>query len=159
METETHTTTDPALLDDPRVQGALATAERSIRIYGALSAAALTVVVAVAGSGHVVNGFMWVRAVLLPLIGLLVHRIVVSAARGSRRAFERLSGFTVVMPIAIVGVDFIPGVCPLWYAVTQTVCMLPVVHVAVLTRRSALRAAFPKGRSGAQTDTNTASPR
>lgn len=146
METKTHTTTDPALLNTPAVQGALATAKRSIRLYGALGAVALAVVVAVTGSGHPVNGFMWVRAVLLPLISLLIHRIAGSAAGGSGRAFERLSGLTVVMPIAIIGVDFIPGVCPPWYAVMQTVCMLPVIRVAFLTRGAALRAAFPQGR-------------
>lgn len=57
-----------------------------------------------------------------------------------------MSSVAVVMPIAIVGVDLIPGVCPLWYAVAQTVCMLPVVRIAFLTRSSALRAAFPRTR-------------
>lgn len=50
------------------------------------------------------------------------------------------------MPIAIVGVDLIPGVCPRWYAAMQVVCMLPVVRAAFAVRGSALRAAFPKAR-------------
>ncbi|MEV4497750.1 hypothetical protein AB0J84_18915 [Micromonospora arborensis] len=50
----------------------------------------------------------------------------------------------VIMPIAIIGVDVIPGVCPPWYAVLQVVCMLPIVRVAFLTRGSGLRAAFPR---------------
>ncbi|MEU9060671.1 hypothetical protein AB0D13_17925 [Streptomyces sp. NPDC048430] len=50
------------------------------------------------------------------------------------------------MPVAIIGVDLIPGVCPPWYAVTHVVCMLPVIRVALLTRGSALRAAFPRSR-------------
>ncbi|MFB6614109.1 hypothetical protein ACFCV9_07815 [Streptomyces sp. NPDC056367] len=146
METKTNTTTGPAFLDDPRIQGSFASAQRSIGLYGALTAAALTAVVVVAACGHTVNGFMWVRAVLPPLIILLIHRMTVSVAGGSRRAFERLSGLTVVMPIAIIGVDFVPGVCPLWYALMQSVCMLPVIHLAFLTRGSALRGAFPKAR-------------
>ncbi|MFG2874545.1 hypothetical protein ACGFYU_05950 [Streptomyces sp. NPDC048337] len=60
----------------------------------------------VASSGHAVNGFMWVRAVVVPLICVLIHRSIGSAARGSRPACERLSGLTVIMPIAITGIDF-----------------------------------------------------
>ncbi|MFE7108232.1 hypothetical protein ACFU98_23745 [Streptomyces sp. NPDC057575] len=90
------------------------------------------------------NTFMWVRAVLLPLIAVLVHRLAVAAPRGSRRAFERMSAVAVILPIAIISVDLIPGVCPPWYAVTQAVCMLPVIRVVFITRGSALRAVFPK---------------
>ncbi|MFJ5549804.1 hypothetical protein [Streptomyces sp. NPDC093225] len=146
METETHTTTGPAALDTPRTHEAFTMAKRCTTLYGALTAAALLAVVVVAGGGHTVNGFMWVRAALLPLTALLVHRVTVAASRGSRRAYERVSAVTVVMPIAIIGVDFVPGVCPLWYAVMQTVCMLPVLRVALLTRGPVLRAAFPRGR-------------
>jgi hypothetical protein len=53
--------------------------------------------------------FMWVRAVLLPVVAVLVHRLAVAGSRGSRRAFERLSALAVIMPIAIVGVDLVPG--------------------------------------------------
>ncbi|MFI9206023.1 hypothetical protein [Streptomyces sp. NPDC053048] len=146
METNTHTTTGAALLDDPRVQGRFDTAKGSIKVYGALSALALVAVVVVASSGHTVNTFMWVRAVLLPVVAVLLYRMTASASRGSRRAFERVSALAVVMPIAIIGVDLIPGICPPWYAVTQVICMLPVIRVMLLTRGSALRAAFPKGR-------------
>jgi hypothetical protein len=87
---------------------------------------------------------MWVRAVLLPVVAVLIYRMTVSASRGSRRAFERVSALAVIMPIAIIGVDLIPGVCPPWYAVMQAVCMVPIIRVAFITRGSALRAAFPK---------------
>ncbi|MGW1839735.1 hypothetical protein [Streptomyces sp. NPDC002067] len=146
METNAHSTAGAALLDTPRAQGAFGTAKSSVKVYGLLSAAALLAVVAVSISGHTVNTFMWVRAVLLPVVAVLIHRMTGSASRGSRRAFERVRALAVIMPIAIIGVDLIPGVCPPWYAVMQTVCMLPVIRVAFLTRGSALRAAFPKGR-------------
>ncbi|WP_371408940.1 hypothetical protein OG423_33010 [Micromonospora zamorensis] len=115
-------------------------------MYAALSAVALLAVIVVSSSGHMVNTFMWVRAVLLPVAALLIYRMAVSASRGSRRAFERLAALTVIMPIAIIGVDVIPGVCPSWYAVLQVVCMLPIIRVAFVTRGSALRAAFPTSR-------------
>ncbi|GGL95188.1 hypothetical protein GCM10010129_43780 [Streptomyces fumigatiscleroticus] len=146
METDTHTTTAAELLDDPRTRRAFNTAKTSVKVYGALSAAALLAVIAVSVSGHRVNTFMWVRAVLLPVVAVLIHRMTGSASRGSRRAFERVRTLAVIMPVAIIGVDLIPGVCPPWYAVTQVVCVLPVVRVAFVTRGSALRTAFPKGR-------------
>lgn len=133
-------------LDHPHTRRAFGTTKSSIKVYGALSAVALVAVIVVSGSGHTVNTFMWVRAVLLPVVAVLIHRMAVSASGGSRRAFERLSALAVIMPIAIIGVDLIPGVCPPWYAVMQVVCMLPVIRVAFLTRGSALRAAFPRSR-------------
>ncbi|WP_328900633.1 hypothetical protein OHR86_12465 [Streptomyces sp. NBC_00441] len=128
----------------PEALRALASARRSITLYGALTATALGAVVVVAATGHTVNTFMWVRAVLLPVIAYVLHRITVSAEGGSRHAFERVSTLAVIIPIAIIGVDLIPGVCPPWYAVAQTLCMLPVIRVAFLARGTALKTAFPK---------------
>jgi hypothetical protein len=146
METITHTTTGTALLDQPRTQRAFEAAKSSIRASGALSAVALLTVIVVASSGHMVNSFMWARAVLLAVLAVLLYRMTVSAAQGSRRAFERVNVLAVTLPIAIGGVDLIPGICPLWYAAMQVVCVLPIVRVAFLTRRPAVRAAFPKKR-------------
>ncbi|RJL35337.1 hypothetical protein [Bailinhaonella thermotolerans] len=145
MESNEHTTPG-ARLGGPRLQRAFGTAKNSVKIYGALSSLALLAVIVVASAGHLVNTFMWVRAVLLPLVAVLLYRLTVSASRGSRRAFERVNALAVIMPIAIIGVDLIPGICPPWYAVTQVVCMLPIIRVAFLTRGPALRAAFPKRR-------------
>ncbi|MEU6896301.1 hypothetical protein ABZ934_32100 [Streptomyces sp. NPDC046557] len=141
------TTTDPVLLNTPGVRAAFGTNRGSVKIYGALTAAALLAVVAVASTGDMVNPFMWVRAILLPLIALLLHRLTVSASQGSRRSFERLRGISVAFPIALVGVDLIPGVCPWWYAAMQTLCVLPVIRIAVTVRGTTLRAAFPKTRT------------
>ncbi|WP_329522192.1 hypothetical protein [Spirillospora sp. NBC_01491] len=146
MKANTPTALDAALRTDARAEGAFGAAKNSIRIYGALSAAALLAVVVVASSGHMVNTFMWVRAALLPVAAVLIHRLPLSAALGSRRAFDRVSALAVIMPIAIIGVDLIPGICPLWYAVMQVVCMLPVIRVAFIIRGSAPRAVFPKTR-------------
>ncbi|MGW2866238.1 hypothetical protein [Streptomyces sp. NPDC001205] len=146
MENNAHSTAEAALLNTPRTHGAFDAAKRSIKVHGALSATALFAVIAVSVSASTVNTFMWVRAVLLPVVALLIYRMTGSASRGSRRAFERVRALTVIMPITIIGVDLIPGVCPPWYIVMQGVCMLPVIRVAFMTRGSALRAAFPGGR-------------
>lgn len=142
-------TAAPALLRSPGAREALTAAKSGITLYGALGCAALVAVAALAGAGQTVNTFMWVRAVLLPVVAVLLHRMTAAASRGSRRAFDRVSTLTAVMPVAIIGVDLIPGICPLWYAAAQTVCMLPVVRVAFLTRGPALRAAFPKSSTSA----------
>lgn len=136
------TNTRPA--ENPAARRALESARSSVRLYGVLGAAALVAVVVVAATGHTVNTFMWVRAALLPVIAYVILRITASAAQGSRRAFERVSTLAVIVPVAIIGVDLIPGVCPPWYAVVQTLCVLPVIRVAFLTRGAALKAAFPK---------------
>lgn len=147
METNANTTTtDPVLLNTPEAQAAFGTNRVGVKIYGTLTVAALLAVIAVAGTGHMVNPFMRVRAILLPPIAVLLHRLTVSASQGSRRAFERLRGISIVFPIAIVGVDLIPGVCPWWYAGMQTLCVLPVIRVALTMRGTALRAAFAKTR-------------
>ncbi|GAA0297975.1 hypothetical protein GCM10010302_40780 [Streptomyces polychromogenes] len=139
-------TADPALLDTPAAQAAFATTRTAVTVYGALTTAALLAVAVVAATGHPVNPFMWTRVALLPLITLLLHRLATSTARGSHRAFERLRTLTVVFPVAIVGVDLIPGVCPWWYAALQTLCVLPALRIAVTLRGAALRTAFPKKR-------------
>jgi hypothetical protein len=139
----------PDLLRSPGAREALAAARSGITLYGALGCAALVAVAALAGAGQPVNTFMWVRAVLLPVVAVLLHRMTGAASHGSRRAFDRVSTLTAIMPVAIIGVDLIPGICPLWYAAAQAVCMLPVVRVAFLTRGPALRAAFPKSSTSA----------
>jgi cytochrome bd-type quinol oxidase subunit 2 len=141
MEITTHTGTSST---DQRTRAAFAAAQRCTWVYGAFGAAALVAVVAVAGSDQPVNTFMWVRAVLLPVVAVLLHRLAAAGSRGSRRAFERLSALALVMPVAIIGVDLVPGVCPPWYTAVQAACMLPVIRLALLTRFSALRSAFPK---------------
>jgi hypothetical protein len=115
---------------------------KGIKVYGALSIVALAAVIVAASTGHTVNTFMWVRAVLLPVVAVPVYRMAVSASSGSHRAFDRLRTIAVVMPMAIIGVDLIPGVCPPWYAAMQTACMLPVLHTALTLHRPATRAAF-----------------
>lgn len=142
MTTETHTA-DAVRVTDSAAEH-FAVAKQCFRSFGVLSTIALGIVVAVAATGHTVSSFMWIRGGLLPAIAVLLYRNAVAGARGDRRSYERIRSLSVVLPIAIVGVDLIPGVCPLWYAIMQTIGMIPVVAAAFVTRRPAVRAAFPK---------------
>jgi hypothetical protein len=137
------TLTAPAATTTPAF---LAKIENSLKTYAVLAFTALTGVAAMAVNGHTVNTFMWVRGALLPLIAIWLYRTAGKATAGNRKAFDKVRTLSLIMPIAIIGVDLIPGVCPLWYAGLQTLVMIPVVATAVLTRNAEAKAAFPKTR-------------
>jgi hypothetical protein len=111
--------------------------ENNFKAFAVLSSIGLAATAAMAVDGHTVNTFMWVRGALLPLVAILFYRLSNAAAGGSRKAHDRLRTLTVLMPVAIISVDLVPGVCPLWYAAVQTVCMVPVIAAAITLRRAA----------------------
>jgi hypothetical protein len=118
--------------------------KKCVTLYGLICAIALGTVAVVTFTDQPASLFMWIRAAILLAISPLLFRMAVRAAQGARRSFERLETVTAIMPIAIIGVDLIPGVCPAWYAVMQGICSLPLIAVAFLTRGRRLRSAFPK---------------
>lgn len=63
--------------------------------------------------------FMWVRALILLAATPLLLVLIRKARRGSQAALERVRLVSTVLPVAIVLVDLIPGVCPAWYAAMQ----------------------------------------
>lgn len=144
MGKTTESRVEEAQLATPQVQEALDTLKKSIVLYGTISAIILATVAVMAISGHSVSSFMWVRSALLLAVTALIHKMAVDVSKGSRRAYERLSALTIILPIAIIGVDLIPGLCPAWFAVMQGVSALALVLGAVSIRGAALRAAFPK---------------
>ncbi|MFE5580483.1 hypothetical protein [Kitasatospora sp. NPDC056531] len=137
-------TTEPANLDNSRTQDAFTTARKCVTLFATVGVIVLATVAVMASLGHGTTPFMWIRGALFPAIALVLLRILARAAEGSYRAFDRVRTLTTVMPIAIIGVDLIPGLCPPWYAVLQGLSALALVPVAVLTRGAALSTAFPK---------------
>ncbi|GAB7181844.1 hypothetical protein ATKI12_1675 [Kitasatospora sp. Ki12] len=129
-------------------QSTFTTIKKCVVLFGAVSAIVLGTVAVTAFTGHEATPFMWIRAVILLGAAPLVHRMVSQAAAGSYRAFDRVRTLARVMPVAVIGVDLIPGLCPAWYVVLQGLSALALVAVAVLTHGSALRAAFPKPSEG-----------
>ncbi|MFD0278336.1 hypothetical protein ACFVHB_31125 [Kitasatospora sp. NPDC127111] len=136
-------TTATAQLGDSRTQDAFDTVKKCITLFGAVGAIVLGTVAVMAFTGHEASPFMWIRGAILFLVAFLLHRFTVRAAQGSYKAFDRLRTLSTIMPIAIIGVDLIPGLCPAWYAVIQGLSALALIGVAVITRGSALSAAFP----------------
>ncbi|MFH9426327.1 hypothetical protein [Streptomyces sp. NPDC017529] len=135
---------EEAQLNAPQAQQAFETVKKCVVLYGVISAIVLGTVAVMAFSGQSVTTFMWVRSALLLAVSVLIHRIAVSASRGSRRGYERLSTLTIILPIAIIAVDLIPGLCPAWYAVMQGVSALALVGAAFVTRGAGLRTVFAK---------------
>ncbi|RKT16676.1 hypothetical protein BX285_1023 [Streptomyces sp. 1114.5] len=116
------------------------TVKKCILLFGAAGAVVLGTVAVMAATGHEASSFMWFRGAILLALTPLLHRMAGRAAGGSYRDFDRLRTVSTIMPIALIGVDLIPGLCPPWYAVLQGLSALALVAVAVLTRTSA----FPR---------------
>ncbi|MFF4344326.1 hypothetical protein ACFY00_30920 [Kitasatospora sp. NPDC001540] len=141
------TTTTAATTDaDRRTEEALDTVRTCLTLFGAVGAIVLATVAVMAATGHPTSAFMWVRGAVLFLATFLLHRYLGRVRAGDAGAFDRLRTLSTVAPVAVVGVDLVPGLCPAWYAVLQGLSALALVGVAVLTRGAALRAAFPAAR-------------
>ncbi|MEE4419308.1 hypothetical protein [Streptomyces bugieae] len=145
MGTTGHLTAATAHLHPPRTRRAFGTAKKLVAAYGALSAAVLITVAVLALTGHQVTSFMWGRSGGVLASAAVIYWMTVLAARGTRWAYLRVRILSVLMPIVIVGIDMIPGVCPLWFALIQAVSAVPLAAAAFLSNGSQLRAAFPKG--------------
>ncbi|MFI7418546.1 hypothetical protein [Nonomuraea sp. NPDC049684] len=140
------TPTATTALGDARAQEALALVRKCVTLFGAVGVIVLGVVAVMAFIGGEASSFMWVRGVVLVAVAPLMYRMTVRAAEGSYKAFDRVRTLSTVVPVAIIGVDLIPGLCPAWYAVLQGLSALALAGVAVITRGAALRAAFPGGK-------------
>ncbi|MEU9043176.1 MULTISPECIES: hypothetical protein [unclassified Kitasatospora] len=126
-------------------QDGFTTVKTCITLFGVVSAIVLGTVAVMAFTGHETTPFMWIRGAVLLGAAPLIHRLVSRAAAGSAKAFDRVRTLVTITPIAIVGVDLIPGLCPAWYAVLQGLSALALVSAAVLAARtSPLSAAFPE---------------
>jgi hypothetical protein len=146
MEPTQHTTAQAARLDHPGTRRAFGKAKILLAVYGALSAAVLITVAVLALTDRTVTSFMWGRAAGVPASAAATYWLTVLAARGARWAYLRVRVISVIMPIAIIAIDTIPGLLPAWFVITQAICALAVGATAFIVNGSGLRAAFPKPR-------------
>ncbi|MDQ0936666.1 hypothetical protein [Streptomyces turgidiscabies] len=131
-------------LNDPTTREAFETVKKCVKLFGAVCGIVLATTAVVAVLGGEVTAFMWVRGGILLAMAPVILRLTASAAQGSRSSFERVRILTTVLPIAIIVVDLIPGLCPGWYAAMQAIGALGLLGAAVITRRAPLRSAFAK---------------
>ncbi|AGL21337.1 hypothetical protein [Actinoplanes sp. N902-109] len=142
--TTTNATAATVTVDDPRIQEGFANVKKCIVIYGVMCLITLGTVAGLAIAGQSTTGFEWIRASILLLVTPFLYVLANHAARGTWRSFDRLRTLATILPIAIIVVDLIPGLCPVWYASMQAVSAFALAAVAFLTRTAAMRAAFVK---------------
>ncbi|MGW2813288.1 hypothetical protein [Streptomyces sp. NPDC001415] len=142
METTSRTTPGAAHLTNS--QRAFGKAKLIVAAYGALSAAVMLTVVVRALTGHTVSSFMWGRSGGVLASAAVTHWLTVLAAHGKRWAYVRVRVISVVVPIAIVAVDMIPGALPGWFVAMQVGCALALGATAFVVNGAGLRAAFAK---------------
>jgi hypothetical protein len=117
--------------------------KKLIVISGVAAGILLGTLLVVFGAGGQPTVFMWVRATILVVMTPMLSLLATRAEQGRAPSLRRLRLLVSVLPVTIVGVDLIPGVCPTWYAALQAVSALALIPVAFLTRRCEIRAAVP----------------
>ncbi|MEU7433106.1 hypothetical protein AB0B07_20110 [Streptomyces sioyaensis] len=147
METKTHTTTAGAgRLDPPHTRQDFGTVRTLVAAYGALSVAVLGTVAVLATNGQPVTSFMWGRSAGVLASAAVTYWLTARAARGARWAYLRMRIISLVMPVAIIAIDVLPGTLPTWFILLQATCALAIGAAAFPLNGAGLRAAFPKGR-------------
>ncbi|MDW6061917.1 hypothetical protein SAZ11_32720 [Streptomyces sp. FXJ1.4098] len=146
METPNRTAAATDHATRPDTRRAFDTVRKLVVVYGAFSVAVLVVVVVLSVMGREVTSFMWGRTGGMFASAVVTYWLAVVAARGARWAYIRVRIIAVVVPIAIIAIDSIPGALPLWFVVLQIAGALALAPTAFIVNRPELRAAFPKAR-------------
>ncbi|MEV4250118.1 hypothetical protein AB0J63_42785 [Streptosporangium canum] len=146
METPNRTTAAAGHVNHPYTQQAFGRVKQLVAAYGALSVAVLIVVVILSVTGREVTSFMWGRTGGMFVSAVVTYWLTALASRGARWAYVRVRIISVIVPIAIIAIDSIPGALPPWFVAMQIAGALTLVPAAFIVNRSELRAAFPKSR-------------
>ncbi|MFK4268019.1 hypothetical protein [Streptomyces milbemycinicus] len=146
MATTDRTTATTDHVTRPDVRRAFDTVKKLVMVYGAFSVAVLVVVVVLSVMGREVTSFMWGRTGGMFASAVVTYWLTVVASRGARWAYIRVRIIAVVVPIAVIAIDSVPGALPLWFVVLQIAGALALAPTAFIVNRRELRAAFPKAR-------------
>ncbi|GAA4167955.1 hypothetical protein [Gryllotalpicola koreensis] len=128
-----------------RIERSLSIGAKCLYIYGVCCSVVVAVLIVTAALGGSTSTFMWVRALILAVLTPVLIVLLRSARRGSRAATDRVKLIMTVMPIAIVVVDFIPGICPSWYAAVQGIGALALLPAGVMLWRATARGSSARG--------------
>ncbi|GAA3597747.1 hypothetical protein GCM10022419_096340 [Nonomuraea rosea] len=146
MKTSDRTTAEARHVGHPHLRQAFGRTKASVAAYGAFSVAVLVVVVLLSVTGSEVTSFMWGRTGGMVASAVVTYWLTVRAARGARWAYVRVRVISVVVPIAIVAIDAIPGALPAWFVAMQLAGALALVPAAFVVNGARLRAAFSTAR-------------
>lgn len=114
-------------------------ARKCIWIFLVCNAIALASVVIVTFLGEGTSMFMWVRALILVAVSPFLLWVARRAGAGSVGMVGRLRVVSTVLPVAVIVIDFLPGIAPVWYGVIQGLGALALIPVAVISWRWARR--------------------
>lgn len=135
MATPSRTTAATDHITRPDTLRAFDTVRKLVMVYGAFSVAVLVAVVALSVMGREVTSFMWGRTGGMFASAVVTYWLTVVASRGARWARTRVRVITVVVPIAIIAIDSIPGALPLWFVVLQIAGALALAPAALIVNR------------------------
>jgi hypothetical protein len=110
-----------------------------------LFAAVVTLSLLTLGIAAVVGGSsaVWIRGVIVVVIGALLIVFARRAHRGSRGAYRRMRLMTTVAPIAIVVIVAIPhDGFPAWMKIEQALVGVLLAAAATIVSRGRVRAAY-----------------
>ncbi|MEW9531274.1 hypothetical protein [Microbispora sp. NPDC049125] len=141
-----HTMAEAAHLNHPDTQRAFGKVRTLTVAYGAIGAAVLVTVVVLASTGHTMTGFVWSRAAGLFASAAVTYWMTALASKGRRWAYLRLRIISIAVPVALIAMDMIPGILPVWFVVMQAGAALVIAAAAFVVNGSRLRAAFPESR-------------
>lgn len=110
-------------------------AGKCVGLFLVCNAVALGSVMIVALTGGAPSTFMWVRAVILVAASPLLLWMARAAGERSVSMVARLRTVSTTLPIAVIVIDFIPGIAPVWYGVMQGFGALALAPVAVISWR------------------------
>jgi len=143
MSSSTNISTEIAGAADASVARDFDLATKLIVIYGVAGAILIGALMVIVVAGGEPSVLMWVRSTILLAMMPFLSMFAVRAEQGRTSSLQRLRLLTTVLPVVIIGVDLIPGVCPTWYAAMQAVSALALAPIGFLTRRPEIRDAFP----------------
>jgi len=143
MSSSTNISTEIAGAADASVARDFDLATKLIVIYGVAGAILIGTLMVIVVAGGEPSVLMWVRSTILLAMMPFLSMFAVRAEQGRTSSLQRLRLLTTVLPVVIIGVDLIPGVCPTWYAAMQAVSALALAPIGFLTRRPEIRDAFP----------------
>jgi len=143
MSSSTNISTEIAGAADASVARDFDLATKLIVIYGVAGAILIGTLMVIVVAGGEPSVLMWVRSTILLAMMPFLSMFAVRAEQGRTSSLQRLRLLTTVLPVVIIGVDLIPGVCPTWYAAMQAVSALALAPIGFLTRRPEIRDALP----------------
>jgi|GEM_PF-4296818 len=121
--------------DEVARREAFGLAGKCVWIFLVCNVTVLVSVVVLTFLGQGASTFMWARSAILAVASPFLLWLARRAAAGSRAAVGRLRVVSTVLPVAVVVVDFLPGVAPAWYGVIQGIGALALIPAAVIAWR------------------------